>query len=176
MAKTICTVAVCVCLFAPLPAFAQKPKPPDRAEFDALVARVAKLESGAITVSDIVGTWLVVSRGIALHSNPPSVGEDFTTATLRFQSDGTGTIGLTGANSTLHLSAPATLERETGTTPDIPFTWVLTNSGVVMTMPDGGKLGGYIGAGGRTFLISSADTNGADGSWSDVWSGIKLPN
>ena len=102
------SAAVLVFLLSALPVSAQPQKPPTSADFaaltaqlNALTARVAKLESGAITTTDIVGTWLIVSRGIAMHSNPPSVGEDFTTATFRFQSDGTGAASLTGANSTL---------------------------------------------------------------------------
>jgi hypothetical protein len=162
-------------LFAPLPAFAQKPKPPTAAEFDALFARVAKLESGAITTTDVVGTWVIVSRAISLQSNEPSWGEDFTNATFRVQNGGTGTATFTVAEHTLHLSVPATLERETSTA-EGQFTWVLDNGRLVMTFPDGDQLGAFIGAGGRSLLIGGTGTNGPDGSWSDFWTGIKLPN
>jgi hypothetical protein len=162
-----------------VPAFAQPTKQPvSTAEFQALAAQVAALQAQVATLTtdatNPAGTWVIMSRGLALKNNPPRIGEEAFATTLVLQNDGTGTITLTGSDTELTLSVPAIFEREAGTF-SAPITWTFDGTHLIMTIADGDQLGATVAAGGRALLTGITSPNGPDGSWSDIWIGIKLP-
>jgi hypothetical protein len=172
-----------VCLLAAAPVAAQQQRPPSAAEFQALVnqltaltARVAQLESGAVTNADIIGNWRMFWRGLEMYGGAqPSVGDSFAQFDITFLGDNTGTVTFNGATSDLLLGPLPFLERETQTFTG-EFLWEIAGSAVILNFPNGGQLVWTVGAGGRTAVAGDASTGGNNsGSWSVVSFGVKLP-
>jgi hypothetical protein len=179
-----------VCLVA-APVAAQttppKPSPPSAAEFTALTnqvatlttqvtaltASVAKLESGAVTPADLVGTYHVHALGIEMHGNPARVSNEVADVTILLRGDGTGHIAWTDSHATLHQGAPWFVTRSVDPTITGEFTWTLTNGFFVI---DNSDFGAEVGAGGRLLFWGGQSVGGGDdGSWSNLAIGVKLP-
>jgi hypothetical protein len=160
---------VCLLVFASAPVFAQPPKQPvTMADFEALAARVAKLESGAVTPADLVGTYRLFSFGMELHGNPADIGNEIADATLTFRANGTGTFNWTDYRADLHQGAPWFMTHAVNPLTG-EFEWTLTPDGVAV-----GNLLANVSAGGR-IIFWGGQSQDVNGSWSQLAIGVKLP-
>jgi hypothetical protein len=86
--------------------------------------QIAKLESGAVTANDIVGTYALVSHLTAV-GEPANVTAGHDVGTLTFHADGTGTLRKTSRASGL-VGSPMVLGHHSGAPIDTPFNWQLS--------------------------------------------------
>lgn len=169
-------VSLFVFMLGAIPAYAQKP--PSGAEFqaltaqlNALTARVAKLESGAITSADVVGTYRLFSLGIEMHGNTADIGNEVADATITFRADGTGTVNWTDYRADLREGSPWFMTH--GVDPFVgEFNWTLTADGLVGLFDD--AEGATVSAGGR-IIFWGGQSQTVNGSWSQLAIAVKLP-
>jgi hypothetical protein len=170
-----------VFLLSALPVSAQVQRPPTNADFaaltatvNALTARIAKLESGAITSADVVGTYRLFSLGIEMHGNPTDIGNEVADATITFRADGTATVNWTDYRADLHQGSPWFITH--GVDPvEGEAPWSLTSDGRLIVGSDpNDSLEATVGAGGR-IIFWGGQSQTVNGSWSQLAIAVKLP-
>ncbi len=168
--------------FAALPAHAQNPGggPPAGSgetikslarNLAAVTARVAKLESGQVDASDLVGNYAVYALGIELHGGfPAQIASETSGGTVTLNADGSGSGIVKDARWDLRQGMPWSL-----TYSESPFSgsfsWTVANGTLVIPGDEDAAL--TIGAGGRLLIGGGTSTNGG---WSNLFMLIRLPN
>jgi hypothetical protein len=160
-----------------LPAYAQGTKPPTvqslADQVAALTARVAKIESGKVTMADLAGFYLVHALGVELHGGPAQIGTETAFATMTLRANGTGTLGgWTDKRSDLGEGQPWSVTFQPPTDYFGEFTWSLVNGNTLSLF--NGTFEATIAAGGRMFVWGD-QAQVDEGSWSQLGIAIRVP-
>jgi len=154
-----------------------------------LQARVAKLESGAFTASDLVGVWGWRSIGVSLDGTLPggtpraatimleTSGGVTGNTTLTIRADGTGQFAGEGDTQfILTQGAPWRLDSPAVESGSLAVTWSLVNGALHVIAPslEPGVLDFPILPGGRMAVWSTGKHNGNGSSWSQLGLLVKI--
>jgi hypothetical protein len=142
------------------------------AKLDALQARVAKLEGGQVTASDLAGTYGVYLLGTELRAFPSRISSETVTGTLTLNADGTGSVTVTDKMFLLTVGGALTTPGPQAGADT--FTWTTDGHTVSSAIFDFLPL--TIGAGGRLLIYLQGPGNaGPNGSWTNFILLVKLP-
>ena len=164
------------------PAYAQgRPAAPPSvsARMDALEARVAKLESGAVVEADIVGSYAATIFAMDLQSQP-KVQTETATGTFTLAADHTVSFTGSGAHCALEQTATWFVGCDPGETGDFTGTgtWAIGGDGSLQILHSSGDPmindPNFIGAGGRV-IISGGTGASATEIYSLIMILVKLP-
>ena len=188
---SICFVTL---VFAPILTFAQGGPPAGTPGADvnlstrvaALEARVAKLESGQVTESDLVGSYVfqlfgVETQGSAAGGVVPRLSTEAGGVIFRFNANKTVSLtSIGGGRCTLTTFAGGIVTcaaDEQGSADPAPgVAWSVSNGKLVVTEEGDEPMELLIGAGGRVLIGGGTSTGEPNHGWSAIAILSRLPN